>query len=921
VTAAALALARLARLNGVVPVAASALPTYRGLLAGRSLLVIDDGSALLPFVSATLHSPLAHVWLGIGPDEKRGVHGIAVGSPSSPASVRAGRNNQPATRVAESPPSYNGEPMEGGPHRAPPAARPRARQSDGARLKPSRSGGEWAVPHELAALTRIVEQSHALLAAGRHAPGLRLLRQAVAGLARRDAWTNAAHGALTLAGELMRRGRPRDAHRVLTDAASYAERANDGGGLLDAATLSGESWIDAARLDEAERVLTAALTSARAAADRAHEATLLTSLARCLFWRAEYAAASSCLESAATTTLSGAAEVRRLRMIARVAVARGEPGPAIAALEEARRQMSPDDADLRADLEDTWAFVELLVGDYDSVDAHVDASVSASRRARRPLRGLSARLLRAEADRRRSRPFADAVAKDLRLAATAPPVLKARWDLLAALQQAPDPDAVTARQVALHGLTALELFGRPNRAAVSVALDPVVADIVAIIRVSQRAEDDNALVNELCARVRERLRAAAVALMVTAGRGCAAIAGDGSRIDGDIAQRVLECGVTIAPARIRERIEAGAPIEYGGKLLGALCGRWTIGTTEDLSRAAAVLSTAAVVSAPVVAAFLARRSQTAPAPPVDFLGVTPLAAELRREIERAAAAPFAVLIAGESGSGKELVARGVHRLSARRDRAFCTLNCAALPDDLVEAELFGHARGSFTGAVADRPGVFEEASGGTLFLDEVGELSARAQAKLLRVIQEGELRRVGENVCRRVDVRIVAATNRDLRREVDAGRFRLDLLYRLDVVRIAVPPLRERPEDVAVLIDHFWNEATRRLASRAALAATTRAALASYSWPGNVRELQNVLAALAVRSPKRGLVPPTALPMQVAAVSRPDAWRLHSARRTFEASFIRAALVRTAGHRGRAADELGVSRQGLAKLMTRLGIE
>ena len=156
--------------------------------------------------------------------------------------------------------------------------------------------------------------------------------------------------------------------------------------------------------------------------------------------------------------------------------------------------------------------------------------------------------------------------------------------------------------------------------------------------------------------------------------------------------------------------------------------------------------------------------------------------------------------------------------------------------------------------------MFEEAHGGTLFLDEIGELSLRAQAKVLRVIQEGELRRIGENASRRVDVRIVAATNRQLHAEVEAGRFRLDLLYRLDVIRITLPPLRERREDIALLAEHFWRDATERVGSRAALSAATIAALARYDWPGNVRELQNVLAALAVRSPKRGVVPPTALP-------------------------------------------------------------
>jgi two-component system response regulator AtoC len=306
--------------------------------------------------------------------------------------------------------------------------------------------------------------------------------------------------------------------------------------------------------------------------------------------------------------------------------------------------------------------------------------------------------------------------------------------------------------------------------------------------------------------------------------------------------------------------------------------------------------------------------------PSELLGVTPAIRELSASVARAAAAPFAVLIDGESGSGKELVARAIHRGGPRRGKPFCTLNCAALPDDLVEAELFGHARGSFTGAVADRAGVFEEAHGGTLFLDEIGELSLRAQAKVLRVIQEGELRRVGENVSRRVDVRVVSATNRELRREADEGRFRLDLLYRLDVVHITVPPLRDRREDIAILAEHFWRDATMRVGSRATLGAATIAALARYDWPGNVRELQNVLAALAVRSPKRGVVPPSALPAVFADKGAGDAWRLDEARRTFEERFVRAALVRTGGHRGRAATELGVTRQGLTKLLTRLRI-
>jgi transcriptional regulator with PAS, ATPase and Fis domain len=190
----------------------------------------------------------------------------------------------------------------------------------------------------------------------------------------------------------------------------------------------------------------------------------------------------------------------------------------------------------------------------------------------------------------------------------------------------------------------------------------------------------------------------------------------------------------------------------------------------------------------------------------------------------------------------------------------------------------------------------------------------------LRTLQDGDVRRVGENTSRRVDVRVVAATNRDLRQEVAAGRFRLDLLYRLDVVRITVPPLRDRRDDIPLLAEHFWHAAAERVGSRAALAAQTLAVLTRHEWPGNVRELQNVLASLAVRAAKRGLVPPSALPPAFGAAAVPTSWSLGEARRSFEERFIRAALARSGGHRGRAAEELGLSRQGLAKLMARLQI-
>jgi transcriptional regulator with GAF, ATPase, and Fis domain len=396
----------------------------------------------------------------------------------------------------------------------------------------------------------------------------------------------------------------------------------------------------------------------------------------------------------------------------------------------------------------------------------------------------------------------------------------------------------------------------------------------------------------------------------------------GPRFDEAITNRAIAAGVGIAPHRVNDRIEAAAPIRYGGSIIGALAARWGLGTPHDLSRAPTILATAAAAAAPLVRAALAVRSSPPSPATLELLGTTSAVTDLRRAVEAAGPAPFPVLIQGESGVGKELVARAVHRSGPRRHRAFCALNCAALPEELVEAELFGHARGAFTGAVTERSGVFEEAHGGTLFLDEVGELSLRAQAKLLRVVQEGEIRRLGENVARRVDVRLVTATNRDLRDEAAAGRYRRDLLYRLDVVRIVVPPLRDRREDIALLAEHFWAEVSRRIGSRATLGEAAMAALVRYDWPGNVRELQNVLAALAVRCPRRGVVPASALPPNLAGAPPSDAGcRLAEARRTFEERFVRAALVRSGGCRTRAAGQLGVTRQGLAKLIARLGID
>jgi len=335
-----------------------------------------------------------------------------------------------------------------------------------------------------------------------------------------------------------------------------------------------------------------------------------------------------------------------------------------------------------------------------------------------------------------------------------------------------------------------------------------------------------------------------------------------------------------------------------------------------------LLDLACAVAAPRIDSLIhsARQMTQAAAAIPELVGVSAAINDVRRAVVRAAAAPFSVLIEGESGVGKELVARAIHHLGPRRDRRFCDVNCAALPDDLFESEIFGHARGAFTGAVSDRAGLIEEADGGTLFLDEVADLSVRAQAKLLRVLQQHEVRRVGEAFSRKVDVRFVSAANRDLRSEGDAGRFRPDLRYRLDVIRIRIPPLRERPEDIPPLARHFWAGAAERVGCQATLSHGVLAALARYPWPGNVRELQNVMAALAVEAPVRGSLRAALLPAAITGVTSVISTRFSEARLQWERRFVEAAIARAGGNRARTARDLGLTRQGLLKVLQRVGL-
>jgi two-component system response regulator AtoC len=321
-----------------------------------------------------------------------------------------------------------------------------------------------------------------------------------------------------------------------------------------------------------------------------------------------------------------------------------------------------------------------------------------------------------------------------------------------------------------------------------------------------------------------------------------------------------------------------------------------------------------------------------------MLGESAAMAQLRRQIERLAPAPTTILVTGESGTGKELVARALHLLSPRAAMPFVPVNCGAIPPQLLESELFGHAKGAFTDARTARRGLASEADGGTLFLDEVGELPAPAQVALLRFLQEGEVRPVGDNRAERVDVRVVAATLRDLGRLVERGDFREDLYYRLNVVNLVVPPLRERREDVLPLARTFLQRFTREL-NRGGTPLTgfspeAEAALAGYGWPGNVRELENAMerAALLADGPT---VLPEHLPERVwngpapaaragGAAGVPAAGAdlsLKRAVRELEEGFIRAALRRTRGNRTRAAELLDISHRALLYKIKEYGID
>ena len=753
---------------------------------------------------------------------------------------------------------------------------------------------------------------------GRPAAGRRLLRREAARFGRRGKESEGARLWARLAIDCVSRGQSAEGDRAWRQAWRAVDRLDDAGPALEAAPLLARALLRDADVVRAEAVLRGVLECRRVAEDVVREA-LTEQLAEVLWWRGCWREVRTMLASRRSTAL--ALRSRASLSLGDVEGAIRDAGAALAGAGE------DDDPSATICAIDARLRVDTAVGDA----AHADLLVA--RLESLAVRGASEQVdrdllvLEALVCRRRDLPPAWR-ARALALGRPPQPrLIRARARIVLALAQpgVPMPLVIAqVKRVALAtGLAALDpdasAFRWPWPVGTGARSPLMVHDIVAILEACQQDAAPHAAASRVGGLLIERAGAHGVAAIAARGAAPWTLGQSGRPIPSQLGSRAIDLGMHVGPECGPDGWDAAWPIKQGRDVLGALVCRWRAGGPSPGIDALALAEAAASALSPVVALAVAPVAQPPSSGDSLLLGGSAAMARVRLAIDRAAPVPFTVLIEGESGAGKELVANAIHARSPRSHRRFCAINCAALTDELFEAELFGHARGAFTGAMGERPGLFEEADGGTLFLDEVSELSPRAQAKILRALQEGEIRRLGEARSRRVDVRIVAATNRSLSEDVAHGRFRADLRFRLDVIRIALPPLRQRPDDIAPLAQHFWRTAAERVGSRAVLGAEVLGALARYDWPGNVRELQNVLTAMAVNAPRRGALGRAVLPEALTAspLERPT---LDQARREFDTEFVRVALARAGGCRSRAAGDLGLTRQGLAKLIDRLGL-
>ncbi|MGE0591349.1 MAG: sigma 54-interacting transcriptional regulator [Vicinamibacterales bacterium] len=766
-----------------------------------------------------------------------------------------------------------------------------------------------------------------LVGRGRHAAAVRLLREAAGACARRQRPGDAARLLVDLGRLLLERGRTRDGQRTLTEAGVSADAVGDARLQWEIALARAAALLDDLDPDAAETICRQLDPST---VPEALDACLRVVQVDILLVRGRLTSTVALEALQACDASRDAAWLDHGPALAHALVACGE---AFAAGRLARRltEYAAARGDARALSAAHVAHLHALTLCGDSVlagEAFARAEASAFR-ARQVLHRAWARVWWIAMVRRLTGSAPAALMRAVgRVAKTGPARLRhAVQQTMGGTRAGRSLATAAAPADGLDpGLAGPGIAG-PD-AEVAGSLDRAVRGPASlelrIVRLVQEPSRDDTAVSGVLRALGEHFRLARVEVARTAAGGrVERVAQFGEGNPCERAVRVLLDEDAGGPdGAADDGGEIGVPIRLGRLMLGALAVRThRPSDTSPLLRSS--LKFAAAVVAPRLDGLLGdlhARTMTASLVP-DLAGVSAAMDQVRASVARAAAAPFTVLVIGESGAGKEVVARAIHALGPRRHARFCDVNCAAIPDDLLEAELFGHVRGAFTGALIDRAGLFEEADGGTLFLDELPDLSRRGQAKLLRVLQQREVRRVGESGSRAIDVRIVAATNRDLGAEVDAGRFREDLMYRLDVIRIRIPPLRERLEDVPLLARRFWAASAEHAGTHAVLGQRVLGALTAYPWPGNVRELQNVMASLAVRAPVRGVVGPDLLPSTLHRAAAQPLPRLAEARAAFERGHLRAALAVASGNRARAARVLGVSRQGLLKAMARLDLQ
>jgi DNA-binding NtrC family response regulator len=903
-------LAREARRRGIVPIASNLLGApahledgtqpWLGRLRDHSLLVVCETRHW----DAAAASRLSALLIAIGSASARTRIVLNVVRQGSPPGVVEVLTPIPPEQLARAMVADSGAPASG------PSSLARVHERS---LDDAETGVRAFADSTLA---RVLSRAALDEGRGRRARACRTLRREAVRLERRRDDGASALVWAALAATCARGGRVPEAERAWKQAADSAARDTRCPPPMSLLAALATAWIHDAQLARAEALLRSAIEAHRVEGVEPTD-DLVAQLGECLYWQRRWPDAMSLVDGRSGV----AARVVRARLL----TAQGALEPALSEIAHAVELARKDSTRcllarglavrLRIDttLGDT-AHAAAVAGELERLTLDDPAE-----RAERDLALLESRAAGAPLDAPRR-----ATVRAL-CGAVAPRLIRARARLAAALTTRPaNLDALRdeVRQAALatgaHALVsdATSWIWPWPRPAVPRSL-LMVQDIVAILEACQQDAEPEAAVTRGCHLLASRTSAAGVAVFGADDDRRPVVMGRTGRPPSVmVATRVIRLAAPLGPEHGEDGWEAAWPVRHGEAVVGALACRWAAHPTSD----AVSLAQAAVAAlAPVVSMGRHGQRPAATGDELMLIGASDGIGRVRRAIDRAGPAPFPVLIEGESGAGKELVARAIHLRSPRHARRFCALNCAALTDDLVEAELFGHARGAFTGAVAERAGLFEDADGGTLFLDEVGELSARAQAKLLRALQDGEIRRLGETRARRVDARIVAATNRSLSDEVTSGRFRADLRFRLDVIRIDVPPLRSRPEDITELARHFWHLAADRVGSSAVLGADALGALARYDWPGNVRELQNVLASVAVGAPRRGTIGLSALPVALRGTP-PCGFTLDEARRRFETGFVRAALARAGGRRSRAAVDLGISRQGLAKLIDRLGL-